>query len=154
MMMKSVVEDLRSLLLPLRLKTESGNELAGLGEVVRELDSWLESKDGEDEGAEEEDEFSEPVINVGIRIGTKFQDEDGSIERTEFEIRVSFEGVVLDQLHYTYTREIGGDWATKDLANLSWDGRVKGDPDMWISEVERLISSGSWYWGVSRDHLG
>jgi hypothetical protein len=153
-MMKSAVQELRSLLLPLRLKTESGNKLAGLGEVVRELDSWLASRECEEEIAEDEDEFSEPAINVGIRIGTKFQDEDGSIERTELEIRVSFEGIVLDRLHYTYTREIGGDWGTEDLANLSWDGTVNGDPDVWISEAERLMGSGSWYWGVNRDHLG
>jgi len=107
----------------------SGCTLAALGEVWCSLE-YLEEE--------------LPQINVGITISQEGGDKYFS-EGHYYECRVHGEGITLDYLFKTYSKEFGGDHHIEDYT---------GSPDSWFERVEAVIASKNFRISASRDHLG
>jgi hypothetical protein len=103
-----------------------GNDLIALGEVCGAIENILESKIVD--------------VNVGLTVGFRHGDTE-FMEGIFTCIRVNANEIVLDELHTTYSSDVGSDQFTRFYTSLEpgggFDEAEIGD---WISKLEELCA--------------
>jgi hypothetical protein len=103
-----------------------GNDLIALGEVCGAIENILESKIVD--------------VNVGLTVGFRHGDTE-FMEGIFTCIRVNANEIVLDELHTTYSSDVGSDHFTRFYTSLEpgggFDEAEIGD---WISKLEELCA--------------
>ena len=119
--------------------TQSGRDLIGVGEALDAIECLLEGSDIE--------------VNVGLDTG--FRRGDKNFEEGLFIcFRINCDEIVLDELHTSYTAEIGGDHFTVTYAHLDPQGKFDEDGvQRWLDQFSVILAEEDARLMVSRDHV-
>lgn len=116
-----------------------GNELIALGEACDAIEKILED---------------EPIdISVGLTIG--FRSGDSDFEEGRFAcLRLDESEIRLDELHTTYSSEVGSDHSTVDYALLRSNGSfAESGVAEWLGQLKDICFDERTTLSVERDHV-
>jgi hypothetical protein len=136
---RGVLENLRQAVHPLLRLARTGQDVIGVGETIDAIENILSSSDIE--------------VNVGLETGFRRGNDD--FEEGLFVcLRINDEEIVLDELHTTYSKDVGGDHFTITHATLTPEGCFN-DVGVWtwIDQLREVCSFDDATMEVSRDHV-
>ena len=87
-------------------------------------------------------------IEIGFKQGTSDFNEGRYCEA-----RVVWEGITLSRLYTQYSRSVGSDHESENIAQIWPNGEISGDPARWFSLVEELLTHPGLALTTSRDHI-
>jgi hypothetical protein len=136
---RGVLEDLRQAVQSLLPLARTGQDAIAVGEAIDAIESILSGTDIE--------------VNVGLDTGFR-RGEDGFEEGLFVCLRINDEEIVLDELHTSYSKEIGSDHFTVGHATLRPKGHFdEGGIAEWIAQLREVSAWDDATLTVSRDHV-
>jgi hypothetical protein len=136
---RGVLEALRRAIHSLLSLARTGIDVIAIGETVDAIENLMNGSDGE--------------VNVGLE--TRFRrGEDGFEEGLFVCLRINDEEIVLDELHTTYSKEVGSDHFT--VGHPTLHPRCHFDEHCVAKWIEQLQDASAWDEAtltVSRDHV-
>jgi hypothetical protein len=118
---------------------QSGKHLIALGEVIEAIESLLESE--------------EIDINVGLNIGFRRGDIDFK-EGLYICLRINSYEIILDELHTSYSSDVGSDHFTISYVNFTPRSNLNHlKLTEWIEMLSEISSIDETKLTVSRDHI-
>ena len=134
-----LLERLNKALCDLVPLARTGQDLIGIGEAVDGIECLLEGGNIE--------------ISVGLDVG--FRRGTGSDEGGLFVcFHISEDEIILNELHTTYSSDIGSDHFNNGYATLDPNGHFDGDGiERWLEQLDEVKSYEDAKLDVSRDHV-
>lgn len=133
-----LLELITKVLWQLRWLARRGHDLIAIGEALQAIECLRE---GEEVG-----------VNVGLDVG--YRRGDRSFEEGLFVcFRINSEEIILDELHSSYSSDVGSDHFTETYATLSPCGGFDNvGVDRWLAAFRSMIAEADAALETSRDH--
>ncbi len=122
-------------------KARTADELFGLAEIIEALARFTCDPEAS-------------LIEIDVGVDTGYRVEQNNYEEgLYYSFRVSDDGIRLDKMTTSYSKNIGSDHHSEVLAFIGRDGDISGDPDEWFQQIKKVLYLDESGITISRDHL-
>jgi hypothetical protein len=134
-----VLEDLRQAVRALLPLARTGQDVMAVGETIDSIESLLSGSD----------------VEVNVELVTGFRRGNDGFEEGLFVcLRINDEEIVLDELHTSYSKEVGSDHFTVTYATLQPRGHFDDEGvAKWIAQLQEASAWDDATFTVSRDNV-